>query len=266
VSNPIVPPKTQSRQARRPRYRTLREDYVQFCDGNTVAALLLDYFASADHIHDEHRVQGETPSDWRAVSGRFGGLITILQPSPTRDTIRRALDKLTEKGLIEAHSDNGQRAEPNTTSVPNRYRLIAFRLLAMEREWTPGASDAGGDFQNAPPPAFQKPHESEEQNQIIHDALIPEPNHAVQVLARFYESKSGKMIAGWARRDLDSLVEDFPLAEIEAAIKSTGDRPIREPFSYLRRVLMNVKVMPAPEPAVKTAAGSFWGRDLTDGE
>jgi hypothetical protein len=253
-------------KTRRPRYRTLREDYVQFCDGNVVASLLLDYFASADRIHDEQRTQGETPSDWRAISGRFGGLITCLQPQPTRETIRRALDILIKKKLIETHPDNGLRAEPNTNSVPNRYRLIAYRLLEMERAWTPALVEAGGDVQTLPPPDVQTSHESEEQNQIIHDAPIPEPNRAVSLLARFYETKSGKLLAGWQRRDLDSLVEDFPLSEIEAAIASTGDRPLREPLAYLRRVLMNVKVMPAPEPAVKTAAGSFWGRDLTDGE
>jgi hypothetical protein len=253
-------PKSKS-QSRRPRYRTLREDYVKFCDGNVVAALLLDYFASVDHIHDEQRTQGETPSDWRAISGRFGGLITILQPPPSRDTIRRALEKLIEKKLIEAHSENGQRAEPNTNSVPNRYRLIAFRLLALEREWTPGALDAGGDAQTTPPPAIYVPHESEDKNQIIRevDFTPTDQQQAVGALARFYEASCHQMLGPGAQREMNRIAEDYTLAQIEQAILAIGEKELERPFQYLRRVLSNN----AQLPIAPAAPSGPWGRELT---
>jgi hypothetical protein len=252
-------------KTRRPRYRTLREDYVQFCDGNVVASLLLDYFASADRIHDEQRTQGETPSDWRAISGRFGGLITCLQPQPTRETIRRALDILVKKKLIETHPDNGLRAEPNTNSVPNRYRLIAYRLLEMERAWTPALVEAGGDVQTLSPPDVQTSHESV----VIesdHDQVVIKPTEqqqAVGILARFYEARAHQMLGGYMRRELDKIAEDFTLAEIERAILAVGDKELERPFQYLRKVLSNTQLTAA---APVSAAGSFWGRDLTDGE
>ena len=120
---------------RRPRYRTLREDYVQFCGGNTVAALLLDYFASADRLHDEAREQGERRSKWRAISTRRGGKLTVLSPQPSRETMRKALDKLCELGLFDAHPDNEKPAEPNSIPKPARYRLNGRKLLRLEHEW-----------------------------------------------------------------------------------------------------------------------------------
>jgi hypothetical protein len=246
-------------KTRRPRYRTLREDYVQFCDGNVVAALLLDYFASADRIHDEQRTQGETPSDWRAISGRFGGLITCLQPQPTRETIRRALDILIKKKLIEAHPDNGLRAEPNTNSIPNRYRLIAFRLLEMERAWTPALVEAGGDVQTLPPPDVQTPHESEDKNEIIRDDFQTDQQKAVGILARFYSASCNQLLGGYARRELDRIAEDYTLAQIEQAVLSVGDKELERPFQYLRRVLSNN----AQLPIAPAAPSGPWGRELT---
>lgn len=169
-----------NKHQRRPRYRTLREDYVQFCDGNTVAALLLDYLASSERIRGEARQQGELIPAWSAVGGRFGGLITMLRPQPSRETIRRALELLADKGLIEAHPDNGKPTEPNTIPTPNRYRLIVDRLLMLEREWTPGASDAGGDVSVADPPGVSVAHESVV---IEEEELSPSPDDADELPA-----------------------------------------------------------------------------------
>lgn len=163
-SNPNQP-KTQP--ARRYRYRTLREDYVEFCGGNTVAALLLDYFASIERNHDEQRLQGERPSPWRSISGKFGGLITILQPTPKRETVYRALNVLIDAGLIEAHPENGQSTKPNQTPTPNRFRLIAWRLRRLEHDWA--ATSHAENVENPEegvllgtyPPVLLGTHESE---------------------------------------------------------------------------------------------------------
>lgn len=120
---------------RRPRYRTLREDYVEFCGGNTVAALLLDYLAGVERVHDEARTQGEQFTAWRPISGKYGGLVTVLQPAPKRQTVYAALTVLINAGLIEAHPDNGKPTEINTTPTASRFRLITGRLLEMEQAW-----------------------------------------------------------------------------------------------------------------------------------
>jgi hypothetical protein len=174
---------------------------------------------------------------------------------------KQLLQELVTDGLIEIERFGGMKTDSGFT---NRYYVLCNGRRFSET----GAPQLTGGNYSAPQGVNQgspKPSVEPSEN---HGATIEltDAQKAVGLLARFYETKSGKLLAGWQRRDLDSLVEDFPLSEIEAAIKSTGDRPLREPLAYLRRVLMNVKVMPAPEPAVKTAAGSFWGRDLTDGE
>jgi hypothetical protein len=120
---------------RRPRYRTLREDYVEFCGGNTVSALLLDYFASADRLHDEAREQGERRSKWRAISTRQGGKLTVLSPKPSRETMRKALDTLCELGLFDAHPDNDKPVDPKSVPGTARFRLNAHKLLRLEHEW-----------------------------------------------------------------------------------------------------------------------------------
>jgi hypothetical protein len=260
-------PKPKS-QSRRYRYRTLREDYVQFCDGNTVAALILDYFASVDRVHDEARVQGETPSDWRAVSGRFGGLITMLQPPPSRETVRRALDVLAKRGLIEAHPDNGLPTQPNVTPVPNRYRLITHALLRLEREWTatPYAPDAGGATVVADPPAIYVAHESE----VIesdHDRVFTptDQQKAVGILARFYEARSSQLLGAGAQRELNRIAEDYTLAQIEQAVLAVGDKELERPFQYLRRVLSNAAQLAlAPQQQQPSPAAGFWGREFTE--
>lgn len=135
-----------SKTTRRYRYRTLREDYVEICRNNTVAALLLDYLASMDRMHDEARTQGERPTKWRAISGKWGGLVTVLQPPPSRETIRRALDILIDLDLVEEHPDNGKPAEPNITPPANRYRLISRNLIHMEREWAATSQEENSDI------------------------------------------------------------------------------------------------------------------------
>jgi len=136
-----------TKQARRFRWRTLREDYLDFADGNLIAALLLDYFASVEAVHSAMAEQGERTTEWREISGRFGGLITLLRPMPSRVTIRTALNLLVERGLIEPHADNGRLAEPGSPAQKSRYRLNTSALLEMEANWRPADRRVSEDTQ-----------------------------------------------------------------------------------------------------------------------
>lgn len=146
---------------RKPHFRVLREDYLEFCGGNTVAALLLDYFASIEHLHNEAQRQGETLSKWRAVGGTYGGLIVLVQPTPSRETVKKALQVLTAAQLLEAHPDNGQPTLINQSPTPNRYRLLVSNLIEMEATWrgTPPHAGEGSVTQTTDPPATQMAHD-----------------------------------------------------------------------------------------------------------
>lgn len=97
---------------------------------------------------------------------------------------------------------------------------------------------------------------------------LTDQQKAVRLLAQFHEAKTGSMVAGWARRDMDALIEDFPLARLEAAIAATGDQPMAKPFLYLRKVLASADLLPAPPPARPAgrsdAAGNGTGWQLVE--
>jgi hypothetical protein len=91
---------------------------------------------------------------------------------------------------------------------------------------------------------------------------LTEPQKAIRALYSFYERSSGRMgMPMGVRRDMEALVEDYSLAKIEAAIASSEGRTLNQPFAYLRRVLMNVQVVPKPSPS---PAAGFWGREFTE--
>jgi len=297
---------------RRPRYRTLREDYVQFCGGNTVAALLLDYFASADRLHDEAREQGERRSKWRAISTRRGGKLTVLSPQPSRETMRKALDKLCVLGLFDAHPDNEKPAEPNSIPKPARYRLNGRKLLRLEHEWmlhankenegmvaqttTPGSAHyhpweptlpldsvlEGEKKERSAPSAVSDELPDHLSPSTRHILSLPEPNRpagdggaagyalveawcdAFDYLQKYRPAAHTKH-GHWA----DELAKMGATPDEVRAMcrerRAKGRQPSDVLMKYLAQDYFDWKQAKAAA-AAPTAAGSFWGRDLTDGE
>lgn len=174
---------------------------------------------------------------------------------------KQLLQELASDGLIEIERFGGMKTANGMT---NRYYVLCNGSRFSETgapQFTPVNHSAPvGVNHSAPKPSVEP---SEDHGATIE---LTDTQKAVSALAHFHEVKSGKLVAGWQRRDIDSLVEDFPLSEIEAAIASTGDRPLREPFAYLRRVLLNIKALPSAAPAAPAKPAGFWGRDFTDGE
>jgi hypothetical protein len=182
----------------------------------------------------------------------------------SRRTVIRILNALTERGVLERQVRPGKSSvyNINLDVIPKkkprdltRAKLTRVKLSPVTLVGTPTRAT----------PSAKVIHEPSIEPSTDEDGLTQQQK-AIRLLAQFHEAKCGQMVAGWARRDLDALVEDYSLEKLEAAIAKTEDRQLAKPFLYLRKVLASAELLPAPKPAAKTAAGSFWGRDLTDGE
>jgi hypothetical protein len=189
----------------------------------------------------------------------------------TRRTVIRILNKLVERGVLVRSVRPGYTsmysanldAAPKKTTRPKakRTRDTAMTHVKLSPVTTPLVKRIGG----CDTPSAKNDAEPSIQTSIDQDEVVTEQQKATRALYSFYERSSGRMgITIGARLDMETLAEDYSLAKIEAAIAASEGRTLNQPFAYLRRVLMNVQVV--PKPAQPTAAGSFWGRDLTDGE
>jgi hypothetical protein len=264
-----------NRTPRRYRWRTLREDYLDFVDGNVVAALLLDYFAKVEDVHGEIAEQGEKPSEWREISGKYGGLIVMLRPQPTRETIRAALAILVEQGLIHEHPDNGRPAAPGAPAQKSRYRLDAKVLITREGNWRPhgrGVPSEDADPLSAEtltlsaepltPLSAETSHESVIENKKPQPPLrlVKEERNVFTLYHRWRgHFASSPMLVD----ELKDLSDEYDLDAIEAAMAAAAQVNATS-LNYVRAVLQNTGK--AKRAAPVSAAGSFWGRDLTDGE
>lgn len=288
-----------TRQARRYRWRTLREDYLDFTDGNLIAALLLNYFASVEAVHSELTEQGERIAEWREVSGRFGGLITLLRPMPSRVTIRTALDLLTQRGLIEAHPDNGRRAEAGSPAQKSRYRLNALALLEMEADWRPTTHRMSEDTQGvstdvlrvstdvlrgvstavahesvvvereregiAPFPASN--YEPPEVRLLNNDTLTQANGYTLVQAYSEVTGIPGETLWQSARKTAAGLIRagvtPQDVTEFLTEMKRTPERYNGYRFNYMAEDLPRWKQRHEAAPA---KPAGFWGRDFTDGE
>ncbi len=164
-------------------------------------------------------------------------------------TVVRILNKLIKRGILVRERQ------------PGRPSVFHANLDAAPRK-APRPTKTRKRKSSDMPSAKVIDEQSRSEPSSDRDGLTDQQK-AIRALAQFHEAACGQMVAGWARKDMDALAEDFSLARIEEAIAQAEGRRIEKPFAYLRRVLLNVKVLP---PAPAKPAASFWGRDFTDGE
>lgn len=177
----------------------------------------------------------------------------------SRSTVKRVLHALVERGVLERQERPGKSSLYNIRldriekkpprEQPTRSKLNRVNLNRVHSYEPPTRFTVSANVNHDP---SVEPSSDQE--------VPTERQKAVQLLAAFYQSKTGGLVAGWARADLDLLVEDYSLARLQAAIANTGDRPLQKPFLYLRKVLSNAELV---TPAAPAAPSGPWGRELT---
>lgn len=163
---------------------------------------------------------------------------------------KQLLQELAADQLIEIERFAGMKTANGMT---NRYYVLFDGQRFSETgelEYTRGHYSAPHGVNHSAPKPSVEPSEDQE-------PIPTERQKAVRLLAQFHEATTGAMVAGWSRQDMDALIEDFPLARLEAAITQTGNRPLKKPFLYLRKVLASAEVLPTAEKS-RPAASRVW--------
>jgi hypothetical protein len=115
---------------RRPYFwRTLRSDFLDMCDRNLCAALLLDYFHTCEIHSMGQRTQGARDSGYYELSRSFASAVVLIDVG--KNTVHTALKLLIQKGFISAHPYNGKSGWVNR----NRYRPNMPAILQAANEW-----------------------------------------------------------------------------------------------------------------------------------
>ena len=205
------------------------------------------------------------PDDWEAKPSQLA-----YKPHLSVRTVYRILGELIEAGYVVRSAVKGEdgkfkywRYDVFDTPIDNEARAKFDKVVS-------GTVDAVSKRKSEVMRAKTRfvddgthtKTEKEESTNRDGDGLTDQQK-AIRALAQFHEAACGQMVAGWARKDMDALAEDFSLARIEEAIAQAEGRRIEKPFAYLRRVLLNIKALP---PATPAKPAGFWGRDFTDGE
>jgi DnaD/phage-associated family protein len=111
-------------------FRTLRSDFIDLCDGNRIAALLLDYFWQQGQKLIERQMNGSPESHYIPLGWNYAILITLMPIG--KNAIKRAVAALVERGYITPHSENGQWA----ANVTNRYRVEMAVIQSDLNRWS----------------------------------------------------------------------------------------------------------------------------------
>lgn len=111
-------------------YRTLRSDFIDLCDGNRIAALLLDYFWQQGQKLIERQMNGSPESQYIPLGWNYAIIITLMPVG--KNAIKRAVSMLVERAYITPHSENGQWA----SNVTNRYRVEMAIIQADLNRWS----------------------------------------------------------------------------------------------------------------------------------
>jgi predicted transcriptional regulator len=185
----------------------------------------------------------------------------------SRRTVIRILNKLVDRGVLVRVTRPGYTsmysanldAAPKKKARPKvkRTRDTAMTHVNLSPVPTSRVKRTGG----CATPSANLAQEPSVETSIDQDEVLTERQKATRALYAFYERASGHMgMSIGARMDMDALAEEYSLAKIEAAIEASEGRTLNQPFAYLRRVLMNVSVVPKSTPA---ATSGPWGRELT---
>ena len=175
---------------------------------------------------------------------------------------KQLLQELAADNLIEIERFAGMKTANGMT---NRYYVLCNGHRFSET----GAPQRTGVNHSSPVGVnHSSPKPSVEPSVNDHEEVQPtERQKATGALARFHEARAHQLMPPFLRRELEDIAERYSLAEIERAILATGDRDLRSPFQYLKRILENGELETLKAAAAPvSAAGSFWGRDLTNGE
>jgi hypothetical protein len=115
---------------RRPYFwRMLRQDFLDLCDRNHIAALLLDYFYTNEVNSMGRRTQGGRDDGFYELSTAFASAVVLLDVG--KNSVKAALYLLILNGFITPHPDNGRAGWQNR----NRYRPNMTVILQAADDW-----------------------------------------------------------------------------------------------------------------------------------
>ena len=180
------------------------------------------------------------------------------------NTVRRALRRLEKMGVIEA------KPRPGKSTV---YSIYPERAPQKPPFKTVDPSHSYGTPSKLEPlPRHEKKKRGTPTTPSAkseHEPSIKEPSTLLErpLVFQAYEDAFGFLLTPMLADELKLLVEEYTEAWVIDAMRITvtsGKRSLGYAKAILRR-WQNEGKTPAKEQLAK-AAGSFWGRDLTDGE
>jgi hypothetical protein len=143
-------------------FRTLRSDFIDLCDGNRIAALLLDYFWQQGQKLIERQMNGSPESQYIPLGWNYAILITLMPIG--KNAIKRGVDMLVERAYITPHSANNQ----SGANVINSYRVEMAVIQADLNRWSESSTWVQPDLprstqthpwvQTDPPPGSVQTH------------------------------------------------------------------------------------------------------------
>lgn len=111
-----------------PNFRRIYPVFVDICEQDGIAAVLLDHFIFREQATDEAISQGEESGKWYALSSSYAKKVIYLPASTNK--IRQSIQRLVRLSFIQPHPDNARR-----TGLTPQYRLNIVVLRAAIQRW-----------------------------------------------------------------------------------------------------------------------------------
>lgn len=112
-------------------FRTLRSDFIDLCQGDRIAALLLDYFWQQGQKLAERRRDGDSAESVFIPLGWNYAISIILMPVG-KNVIKRGVARLVDLRYLTPHPANGQWG----ANVVNRYKVNMPTIQADINRWS----------------------------------------------------------------------------------------------------------------------------------
>lgn len=239
------------------RFRTLYESYVSICNGSFQAALILDYFVTVEHMHDEARTQGEHFGEWRNLSVAYMGRIMYTNPSPYM--VRTAIKTLTDLGFIEAHKSNSENRGGFSKKSSNKFRLCRHKYLdaldAYHASQISPASESASEISLAEVVNFDQHASADASQNYTQDSLSDSHSDSSSSATRMMDwIEIEKRFIAWAgftprpeqQQTLIELANKYGDQELISALVVAKEQKGRS-LAYVRRVLANPMARPQQE-------------------
>jgi hypothetical protein len=220
-------------------YRTLRSDFIDLCDGNRVAALLLDYFWQQGNKAIERQMNGSIEAGYIPLSWNYAIGVILLPVG--KNSVKRAIEMLIERAYITPHSQNNvsssnqvNRYRPNVSVIQgdlNRWSMSAiYEQPALPRSvqtqggsgWTQsGSAQTQGGSTQTQGVGLAGPQEVVKESVEESAAAATEPPPPFDPI-QIYEAWAGRIPTKLELRQVIKLAEQHGEAETRAAFEDAA--------------------------------------------